>query len=151
MAIEYKRLTEKELDIFTEMRIRQLREEGAAEKFDLKPYLKDYCSRHMSDGTFVSWLAFDSEKIIATSGMSFVEKPPYFSCPSGKIGIVSSMYTAPSYRRMGIARELLDRVIKDAVTYGCECIQVSASDMGVKLYSAYGFVRSENYMEYKLL
>lgn len=26
------------------------------------------------DGTFVSWLAFDGNKIIGTSGMSFVEK-----------------------------------------------------------------------------
>lgn len=36
---------------------------------------------------------------------------PYFGCPSGKIGLLSSMFTAPSYRRNGIARELLSRVI----------------------------------------
>ena len=54
-------------------------------------------------------------KIIGTSGMSFVEKPPYFGCPSGKIGLLSSMFTDPGYRRKGIARELLHRVIKDAI------------------------------------
>lgn len=32
MPIEYKRLTEKELNIFINMRINQLREEGAKEK-----------------------------------------------------------------------------------------------------------------------
>ncbi len=32
----------------------------------------------MADGTYVSWLAFDEGKIVGTSGMSFVEKPPYF-------------------------------------------------------------------------
>ena len=32
MAIEYKRLTEKELNIFINMRINQLREEGAKEE-----------------------------------------------------------------------------------------------------------------------
>jgi hypothetical protein len=32
----------------------------------------------MADGTFVSWLAVDGDKIIDTSGMSFVEKPPYY-------------------------------------------------------------------------
>lgn len=41
--------------------------------------------RHMADGTFISWLAWDGENIIGTSGMSFVEKPPYFGCPSGKM------------------------------------------------------------------
>ena len=35
MTIEYKRLTEKELDTFIDMRINQLREEGAKEEMDL--------------------------------------------------------------------------------------------------------------------
>lgn len=150
MAIEYRRLTDKELDTFIKMRITQLREEGATEDVDLVPYLKDYYHKHMADGTFVSWLALDGEKIIGTSGMSFVEKPPYFSCPSGKIGLLSSMFTDPDYRRMGIARELLHRVVEEARAYGCGCVQITASDMGVKLYSAYGFVRNENFMQYKL-
>jgi GNAT superfamily N-acetyltransferase len=111
MAIEYRRLTAKELDIFIEMRINQLREEGATEDIDLRPALKDYYNRHMKDGTFVSWLALDENRIIGTSGMSFVEKPPYFGCPSGKMGLLSSMFTAPDYRRKGIAKELLSRVV----------------------------------------
>ena len=102
MPIVYKRLTEKELDTFIEMRINQLREEGAKEDIDLKPALKDYYNRHMADGRFVSWIALDGEKIIGTRGMSFVEKPPYFGCPSGKMGLLSSMFTNPNYRRMGI-------------------------------------------------
>ena len=104
----------------------------------------------MAEGTFVSWLAFDGEKIIGTSGMSFVEKPPYFGCPSGKMGLLSSMYTDPDYRRKGIAKELLDRVVKEAKAYGCGTVQITASDMGVKLYSAYGFIHNGNFMQYKL-
>lgn len=73
MKIEYKRLTEKELDTFIDMRINQLREEGAKEEIDLVPALRNYYNRHMADGTFVSWLAFDGDVIIGTSGMSFVE------------------------------------------------------------------------------
>ena len=55
MAIEYKMLTEKELNTFINMRINQLREEGAKEEIDLVPALKDYYTRHMADGTFVSF------------------------------------------------------------------------------------------------
>lgn len=51
MKIEYKKLMEKELPIFIDMRIQQLREEGAKEDMDLAPALKDYYSRHMTDGT----------------------------------------------------------------------------------------------------
>ena len=150
MEIEYQRLTEKELDNFIDMRIHQLREEGAKEDIDLVPALKDYYQRHMSEGTFVSWIALDGTTMIGTSGMSFVEKPPYFGCPSGKIGLLSSMYTDPDYRRKGIAKELLSRVIKDAKEYGCGTIQITASDMGVKLHTSYGFVHNGNFMQYKL-
>ena len=150
MDIKYKRLTEKELNTFIEMRIDQLREEGAKEEIDLAPALKQYYMRHMADGTFVSWLAFDGNKIIGTSGMSFVEKPPYFGCPSGKIGLLSSMFTNPDYRRKGIAKELLSHVVNEAREYGCGTIQITASDMGVKLYTDFGFVHNENFMQYKL-
>lgn len=150
MEVEYRRLTEKELDTFIEMRINQLREEGAEEDFDLRPALEDYYHRHMADGTFVSWLAVDEDKIVGTSGMSFVEKPPYFGCPSGRIGLLSSMFTDPDYRRMGIARELLHRVVEEARKYGCGTVQITASDMGVKLYSSYGFVPNGNFMQYRL-
>lgn len=128
MAIEYRKLCEKDLDIFIEMRINQLREEGAKEDIDLKPALQDYYIRHMKDGTFVSWVAVDDGKIIGTSGMSFVEKPPYFGCPSGKMGLLSSMFTNVDYRRMGIAKELLHRVVEEARNYGCGVIQITASD-----------------------
>ena len=136
MEIEYRKLSEKELDVFIEMRINQLREEGAKEDIDLKPALMDYYMRHMKDGTFVSWIAVDDGRIIGTSGMSFVEKPPYFGCPSGKMGLLSSMFTNLDYRRMGIAKELLHRVVEEARDYGCGTIQITASDMGVKLYTA---------------
>lgn len=150
MYVSYRKLTEKELDIFIEMRINQLREENAKEDIDLKPVLKNYYIRHMADGTFVSWLALDNEKIIGTSGMSIVEKPPYFGCPSGKIGLLSSMFTHKSYRRRGIARELLSRVVNEAKERGCDIVQITASDMGVLLYTNFGFKKNNNFMQYKL-
>ena len=110
MNIEYKRLTEKEIDSFIDMGYNQLREEGAKEEIDIVPALKDYYTRHMADGTFVSLIALDGKNIIGTSGMSFVEKSPYFGCPNGKIGLLSSMFTEPQYRRKGIAKEFLYKI-----------------------------------------
>ncbi len=148
--IAYQKLTKKELDTFIQMRIRQLREEGATEDIDLVPALQDYYNRHMSDGTFVSWLAMDGDRIVGTSGMSFVEKPPYFGCPSGKMGLLSSIFTDPEYRRKGIAKELLSRVVEEARAYGCGTVQITASDMGVLLYTDFGFVKNGNFMQLKL-
>lgn len=154
--IVYRKLTEAELEIFINMRIAQLTEEytntgrSIPEGVDLKTALRDYYQRHMKEGTFVSWLAMDGDKIIGTSGMSFVEKPPYFTCPSGRLGLLSSMYTDPRYRRMGIAKELLHRVVEEARAYGCGSVHITASNMGVKLYTAYGFKHNGNFMQYDL-
>ena len=150
MSILFRKLTEEDLDQFIRLRISQLREEGAKEDVDLVPALMDYYHRHMADGTFTSWLAVDGDKIIGTSGMSFVEKPPYFGCPNGRIGLLSSMYTDPAYRRRGIAKELLTRVGGEARKYGCGAVQITASDMGVLLYTDFGFVKNGNFMQYKL-
>lgn len=175
--ITYKLLTENELDTFIQMRIAQLREEctftesevrtfskaeaqtftesevctfskaEGREDIDLKPALLDYYHRHMADDTFVSWIALDDEKMIATSGMSIVEKPPYFGCPSGRIGLLSSMFTDKAYRRRGIARELLSRVVNEAKQRGCGVVQITASDMGVLLYTDFGFKKNGNFMQ----
>ena len=150
MTITYRKLKTEDLDIFIRMRIDQLREEGAKEDIDLVPALRDYYERHLANDTFVSWLAMDGEKIIGTSGMSIVEKPPYFGCPNGKIGLLSSMYTEPSYRRMGIAKTLLGKVVDEAKERGCGTVQITASDMGVMLYTNFGFVKNNNFMQYKL-
>ncbi|MCM1008078.1 MAG: GNAT family N-acetyltransferase [Ruminococcus flavefaciens] len=150
MEISYRKLTISELNIFIKMRIDQLREEGSKEESDLEPALRDYYTRHMADDTFISWIALNNEEIVGTSGISIVEKPPYFGCPSGKIGILSSMYTLKSYRRNGIAKELLSRIVNEARNRGCSTIQITASNMGVYLYSAFGFTKNNNFMQYKL-
>ena len=150
MEIIYQRLTQQHLATFIEMRINQLREEGAKEDIDLTPALNDYYARHLDDGTFCAWLALLDGEIIGTSGISIVEKPPYFGCPSGRIALLSSMYTAPQHRCKGIAKTLLSRVIEDARKQGCGTVQITASDMGVKLYTAFGFVHNHNFMQFKL-
>ena len=79
-----------------------------------------------------------------------MEKPPWFGCPTGRIGLLSSMFTEPESRRRGIARELLSRVVEAAREYGCGAVQITASDMGVLLYASFGFVKNGNFMQYRL-
>ena len=148
--LTYRRLTEADVPTFVTMRITQLKEEGAQSDLDIEPALTAYYQKHLADGTFVSWLAVDGEKIVGTSGMSFVEKPPYYSNPTGKIGLLSSMYTNPDYRRQGIARKLLDCVVQEARDYGCGAVWITASEMGVLLYTAYGFEKNGRFLQYPL-
>lgn len=58
------------------------------------------------------------------------------------------MFTANSYRRRGIAKALLEKVINEAKEYGCGTVQITASDMGVLLYTNFGFRKNGNFMQY---
>lgn len=111
--------------------------------------LHSYYNKHMEYKTFISWVAIENGEIIGTSGISFVIKPPYYSNPTGKSGLLSSMYVKKEYRRMGIARKLLNKVVNEAKVYGCGVVQITASDMGVFLYTDFGFKKNNNFMEYK--
>ena len=148
--IEYRKLEWNDINRFIELRKTQLLEEGTEAVIDITDSLFSFYKRHFFDGTFISWVATSNGEIIATSGVSIVEKPPYYSNPTGRIGIVSSMYTIPSYRRQGIAKKLLGLVVDEAKKNGCGTIHITASDMGANLYQNFGFERYKNFFQYKL-
>ena len=91
--------------------------------------------------------ALDGERIVATSGISIVEKPPYFGCPTGRLGLISGMYTDPAYRRKGIAKHLLSRIVEEARIRKCGAVHITASDAGVPLYRSLGFSHNGNFLQ----
>lgn len=63
---------------------------------------------------------------------------------------MSSMFTEPVYRRRGIARDLLCRVLDEAKARGCGVAQITASNEGVALYRSLGFSGNRNFLQIKL-
>lgn len=112
--------------------------------------LYGHYTHHLANDTFLSWLALTNGQAVATSGISIAEKPPYPGCASGKIALVSGMYTLPEYRRHGIARDLLCRVMDDARAKGCGMAHITASRAGVPLYQSVGFCHNERFLQIAL-
>ena len=148
--ISYRKVEITDIPHLVELRKSQLLEEGEIAMCDITESLHNFYQTRLSDGTFAAWVAIVVGEIIATSGISFTEKPPYYSNPTGKIGIVSNMYTLPQYRRQGIAKKLLNFAITAAREHGCGVIHLTASDAGACLYQHCGFVRNENFFQLKL-
>jgi len=61
------------------------------------------------------------------------------------------MYTLKKYRRKRISRKLLAKVVQEANEYGCGEVQITASDMGVLLYTNFGFKKNINFMQFKMV
>ncbi len=148
--MEFKKLTIEYIDEIIDLRLKQLKDEGAVESFDLKPNLYDFYKEQLNGDSFAIFGAIEDGKIIATGSLSTCYKPPYYNCPNGKIGLLSSMYVNPDYRRCGIATKMLDLIVNYAKENNCSLIHITASKMGELLYSKYGFKKKNNFMEYKL-
>ena len=57
------------------------------------------------------------------------------------------MYTAPAYRRSGIAFHTLELLVQEAREKGITQIALEATSMGRPLYEKFGFVCSKDEME----
>ncbi len=60
-------------------------------------------------------------------------------------GMVTSVYTAPEYRRQGIGRRLMQMLIDDAQRRKMQRLILWSSEMGRPLYEQLGFTRSRGY------
>lgn len=58
-----------------------------------------------------------------------------------------NMYTHPEYRRRGIARQVLDKLVHKSREKGITAISLEATDMGRFLYQNYGFVQMNHEMK----
>jgi len=66
-----------------ELRLQQLQEEGAGPTIDLSTVLTGYFEKNIQNGSFISWLAVYEGNIIATSGMTIIQRPPYYGNLTG--------------------------------------------------------------------
>ncbi len=81
----------------------------------------------------------DNGEIVATAAILFHEYPPTFTNRPEIRGYVTNMYTAPAYRKKGIATELLDKLKEEAKKRGAAKMWLGASEMGRPVYEKYGF------------
>ena len=107
----------------------------------------DYYKRTLETGGHIAYLVYDNETFIGAGGVSFYQVMPTYHNPTGKKAYIMNMYTAPEYRRQGIAIHTLGLLVKDARERGVSQIALEATEMGRPLYEKYGFVKMEDEME----
>ncbi|NHJ87975.1 MAG: GNAT family N-acetyltransferase [Asgard group archaeon] len=101
--------------------------------------LRDFLLEKMKSDEFIAWLAEVNNEIIATSGLSFLQRPPHFHNLTGKFGYIMNMYTKPEWRQKGIASALLEKLIEEIRSKGIDFIFLHATPIGKPLYLKYGF------------
>ena len=148
---KYKKATIADIDELVRTRIIVLR---AANKLsndvDMSLVEKEsyeYYKSALEIGEHIAYLVYDNETFIGAGGVSFYQVMPTYHNPTGKKAYIMNMYTAPAYRRQGIAFHTLDLLVKDIRKQGVSQITLEATEMGRPLYEKYGFVKMEDEME----
>lgn len=102
--------------------------------------------RYFLEGDQTTVVAVDDGRCVACASMSYIEIMPTFSHSSGKRAHLMNVYTEESYRRRGIARQLVNMLIEDARAHGATEISLDATESGRPLYESMGFKASEECM-----
>ena len=151
IALKYKKASLDDLELLTKTRIQVLRAanrlDDSADMSEVETESRAYYKKALADGTHTAYLVFDGETFVGAGGISYYTVMPTFHNPTGKKAYVMNMYTAPAYRRKGIAAKTLDLLVQDAKGRGIRSISLEATEAGRPLYEAYGFVRMADEME----
>jgi GNAT superfamily N-acetyltransferase len=116
-----------------------------------------YLETALPSGEYVGWLATptaDPSQVIAGAGLQHrrilprvVETPAGLDVMDGREAIVINVYTAPAWRRRGVARAIMSRLIDDVRAMPVQRLVLHASAEGRPLYEALGFAAT-NEMRY---
>ncbi|RHA81560.1 GNAT family N-acetyltransferase [Eubacterium ventriosum] len=151
---EYKKATIEDTDELVRTRITVLRAANKlSDDVDMSLVEKEsyeYYKRALETGEHIGYLVYDNGTFIGAGGVSFYQVMPTYHNSTGKKAYIMNMYTAPEYRRQGIAFHTLDLLMNDAKKQGVLQIALDATDMGRPLYERYGFVKMEDKMELKV-
>ena len=149
--MDYRKAAPEDIDMLVAARTEVLR---AANKLgpevdmsEVERQSRLYYLAALSVDTHTAYLVFDGDRFIGAGGVSYFKVMPTYHNPSGEKAYIMNMYTAPDYRRQGIAYKTLDMLVKMSKERGIDQISLEATEMGRPLYEKYGFVKMESEME----
>lgn len=150
--MEYKIATKADIDMLMDIRLEMLRKvNDLPDDFDFSEELIANSKRYFREGDQTTSIALENGHVVACASMSYIEMMPTFSHPTGNRAHLMNVYTNASYRRQGIARELVQILIDEAKRKGVTEISLDATDLGRPLYEALGFCASDECMVMSLL
>ena len=145
--MEYRKTTDKDLDLLMEIRLEMLRKvNGLANDYVFSDELTEHSRRYFLNGDQTTVIASENGVVAACASISYIEIMPTFSHPTGRRAHLMNVYTKEEYRRRGIARKLVEMLTEDAREKGASEISLDATEQGRPLYEALGFRSSEECM-----
>jgi GNAT superfamily N-acetyltransferase len=100
----------------------------------------------LRERSYIGWLAIAQDgRVIAGAGAHIQSQLPRIShdglaITTAEVPLVVNVFTEPDVRGMGLARALMNTLLKWAAAQGCDRVALHASDAARPLYQSLGFV-----------
>lgn len=143
--MEYRKATREDIELISEIRRIQLIHEKAHEETGIKEELYKFFEDVFEADRIVQILAMDKENVAATGAILFYDYPPGFDNPTGKTAYIANMFTAPRYRRRGLAVTILDMLFEESKKRGVHVVRLLASEPGKPVYEKYGLKKEDGW------
>jgi GNAT superfamily N-acetyltransferase len=150
--IQYRMATVEDLDTLAELRW-QMAIEHDESNVTREKYITAYRESvrdELARGRYFAWLAEVDGQPVACTVLIWWPMPPNLDELQRRRGYVSSVYTHPDFRRLGLARTLMAMLISHAREIHITKLLLNTSTMGRSLYESLGFVVPERGMEIPL-
>jgi GNAT superfamily N-acetyltransferase len=101
----------------------------------------------MPAGSYHAWVVeADAGDVVAGGGMTIIPWPPGPRYPSGRLAFVYNVYTEPSHRGRGLARQIMTAIHSFCADSGISSAALNASRVGLPLYESIGYRVTESPM-----
>lgn len=100
---------------------------------------RQYYVNHATDGSHMAFVASADGTDCGCGAVCFHEELPSPDNPVGRCAYLMNIYVRKEFRDMGIAHQIVKRLIAEARKQGCDKIYLETTPEGLPVYSSLGF------------
>ena len=140
MSITYRLAGISDIETLVDQRMRFFRD--AKPEMDAEPLREPnriYYAETLPTGECVYWLAMHDDRCIGGAGFALRRYAPGYMLRDGVSAYVFNVFVEPDYRKRGIAKEIMRRLMDEARKRGIGRLDLHATEAGRPLYEKLGF------------
>ncbi|MGQ3050951.1 MAG: GNAT family N-acetyltransferase [Roseateles sp.] len=109
------------------------------EDAERRPGYAAWLGPRIEAGRYVGWLAVQGDVVVGGAGAVLLDWGPTRANLSGQMARIVNVFTAEAWRGQGVARELLQAVMRQCETLEVREFNLGATPDGRALYRSLGF------------
>jgi GNAT superfamily N-acetyltransferase len=118
LNLRYQKATLEDLELLVTVRCRVLRAANLlpddAPLPEVECQTRAYYRKAFAEDTHTAYLVWDGDTLVGTGAVSYFQVMPTVHNSTGQKAYIMNMYTAPQYRRQGVAAHTLALLVEDA-------------------------------------